>query len=192
MSENNSVMKIAITGGIGSGKSYFCDLLRKRGFEVYDCDNAAKRIMRENPDVIRRLKELVGDDAYTADGKLNKPLLASFILSSEENAKCVNGIVHPAVAADFEQSGMTIMECAILFKSHFDRLVDRVVCISADLEVRVQRVMSRDSISRDKAMEWISCQMSQEEMERRSDVVIGHNTEVTEEDMQKLIEVIKA
>lgn len=185
-------MKTAITGGIGSGKSYFCDLLRKRGFEVYDCDEAAKRIMRENPDVIKRLKELVGDDAYTADGKLNKPCLSRFILSSEENAQRVNDVVHPAVAADFEKSGMAIMECAILFQSHFDRLVDRVVCISAEKEIRLKRIMQRDSISREKALEWISCQMSQEEVERRSDIVIEHNTDVTEDDMQKLIRAIRA
>lgn len=167
-------MKIAITGGIGSGKSYLCKIFREHGIDVYDCDSAAKRIMREDAEVVRKIKEAVGEDAYTEDGKLNKSLLSSFLLASAENASVINGIVHPAVADDFLKSGINVMECAILFQSGFDRIVDKIICVSAPLQTRVARVMHRDSISREKAMEWISCQMSQEEMERRSNLIVDN------------------
>lgn len=183
-------MKTAITGGIGSGKSFFCDLLRSRGIAVYDCDSAAKRIMREDAGVVNQIKKAVGEDAYTNDGLLNKARMASFILSSEQNARLINSIVHPAVAADFKRSGIDVMECAILFQSGFDKLVDRIICISANKEVRVRRIMSRDSISREKALEWIACQMPQEEMDKRSDVVVEHNADATEDDLNKLISEI--
>ena len=78
----------------------------------------------------------------------------------------------PAVADDFKASGLQFMECAILFESGFDKLVDCVVCVSAPIEVRVDRIIARDSITREKAREWINCQMSQEEMEAKSDFVI--------------------
>lgn len=159
-------MKIAITGGIGSGKSYVCSCLKAMGIDVYDCDSAAKRIMRSSPEVRQRLQGVIGDDAY-AGNMPNKARIASFILASEENARLVNGIVHPAVAADFQASGLQFMECAILFTSGFDRLVDRTICVTAPLEVRVSRVMRRDNISRENALEWIHCQMSQEEMAER-------------------------
>lgn len=164
-------MKVAVTGGIGSGKSYVCSMLRERGFKVYDCDSAAKRVMLELGVVRERLISLLGPDAYIAGG-LNKPLLSRYILSNDDNAKKVNAIVHPAVADDFLASGMQIMECAILFSSGFDRLVDKVVCVSAPYDIRLARVMRRDSISREKAEAWISSQMSQEEVESRSDYII--------------------
>ena len=106
--------------------------------------------------------------------QLQKAVLASYILASEANKQAVNDIVHPAVAADFESSGLTWLESAILFDSQFDRRVsfDRVVCVSAPLEVRLARVMSRDGIGRAKALEWVGRQMSQDEVERRSDFVI--------------------
>lgn len=164
-------MKTAITGGIGSGKSYVCSLLMERGIRVYDCDTAAKRIMRGSAGIQSRLARLIGDSLY-AGGRLDKSMMAAYILSSSENAARVNAIVHPAVAEDFLASGASFMECAILFESGFDRLVDRVVTVTAPLEVRVRRIMARDNITDEKAREWIACQMPQEEMAHRSDCVI--------------------
>ena len=106
-------------------------------------------------------------------------MLATFLLAGEANKQAVNDIVHPAVAQDFEQSGYEWLESAILFDSGFNRRLhfDRVVCVTAPLEVRVQRIMLRDYISREKVLAWIDSQLPQEEVARRSDYVIvndGH------------------
>ena len=127
-------MKIAITGGIGSGKSFVCRQLAERGIRVYDCDAAAKRLMRSSDVLQEKLKELVGAEVYH-DGQLVKPVMAAFLLASDENQKAVNSIVHPAVAEDFKSSGYDWMECAILFESGFDHLVDCVICVTAPEEV---------------------------------------------------------
>lgn len=164
-------MKIAITGGIGSGKSYVCSLLKTYGIDVYDCDSQARRIMLESEDVKSQIIDLIGSDSYI-DGKLNKSLISAFLLSSAANAELINNIVHPAVAKDFLSSGFQIMECALLFSSGFDKLVDNVVCVSAPYELRLQRVMHRDGISVERAETWIKCQMSQEELTAKSDYVI--------------------
>ena len=150
-------MKTAITGGIGSGKSYVCQMLKEQGIEIYDCDSAAKRLMRTSKRLKEQLKALVGSNVYIG-GRLNKPVLAQFLLASDDNQKAVNAIVHPAVADDFIASGMEWMECAILFESGFDRLVDRIVCVTAPHETRPE--------------EWINCQMPQEEVAQRSDIII--------------------
>ncbi len=164
-------MKIAVTGGIGSGKSFVCRQLAERGIRVYDCDAAAKRLMRSSAVLQEKLKELVGAEVYH-DGQLVKPVMAAFLLASDENQKAVNSIVHPAVAEDFKSSGYDWMECAILFESGFDHLVDRVICVTAPEEVRIQRVMSRDGLSRERALEWLAKQFPQEEVLRRSDYEI--------------------
>lgn len=186
-------MKIAITGGIGSGKSYVANLLREQGVEVYDCDSAAKRLMRESPKLRLRLTEAIGSDAYLPDGRLNKAAVSRFLLSSDENTKVINSIVHPAVAEDFEQSGMSWMECAILFESGFDRLVDKVVCVEAPLELRIQRVMQRDSISRSQALEWINKQLPQEELKSRADIcIINDNNHNLHNQIINLIAMLNA
>lgn len=167
-------MLTAITGGIGSGKSYVCRMLESRGICVYDCDAAAKRLMRTSEKLQQELRQLVGQDVYTSDGQLQKRVLADFLLTSEANKLALNDVIHPAVAEDFLSSGMTWLESAILFESGFDSRVsfDRVVCVSAPRDVRIQRIMRRDNISAAKAAEWIDTQMAQEEVERRSHFVI--------------------
>lgn len=166
-------MRVAITGGIGSGKSFVCKRLEAFGIRVYDCDAAAKRLMRTSSALQRDLCRLVGDDVYV-DGMLQKQVLAKFLLASEDNKQAVNQIIHPAVARDFECSGYEWLESAILFDSGFDRRIhfDYIVCVSAPLEIRIQRVMNRDGISREKTMEWISRQLSQEEVLKRADFEI--------------------
>lgn len=167
-------MLTAITGGIGSGKSYVCRILESRGICVYDCDAAAKRLMRTSEKLQQELRQLVGQDVYTSDGQLQKRVLSDFLLTSEANKLALNDVIHPAVAEDFLSSGMTWLESAILFESGFDRRVsfDRVVCVSAPRDVRIQRIMRRDNISAAKAAEWIDTQMAQKEVERRSHFVI--------------------
>ena len=162
-------MKTGITGGIGSGKSYVCKLLAQRGIEVYDCDAAAKRLIRTSLHLRQQLKALIGS--------LDKAAISRFLLASEENQQAVNAIVHPAVFQDFEESGMQWMESAILFESAADKLVDRVVVVTAPEEVRIQRVMQRDGITREKALQWIARQWPQEQVKARADFEIvndGH------------------
>ena len=98
---------------------------------------------------------------------MQKPVLAEFRLASEANKLAVNDVVHPAVAADFDASGMEWLESAILFESRFDRRVcfDKVVCVVAPQDVRIQRIMKRDNISAERAAGWIAAQMPQEEMQ---------------------------
>lgn len=167
-------MLTAITGGIGSGKSYVCRILESRGICVYDCDAAAKRLMRTSEKLQQELRQLVGQDVYTSDGQLQKRVLSDFLLTSEANKLALNDVIHPAVAEDFLSSGMTWLESAILFESGFDSRVsfDRIVCVSAPRDVRIERIMRRDNITAEKAAEWIDTQMAQEEVERRSHFVI--------------------
>lgn len=169
-------MRIAITGGIGSGKSFVCQLLRQRGIAVYDCDDAAKRLMRSDDDLQEQLRQLVGEGVYI-NKVLQKAVLAQFLLASEQNKQAVNDVVHPAVARDFMQSGLQWLESAILFDSGFYRRVpfDRYVCVVAPLEVRLHRVMQRDSISWERAMEWINKQWPQEEIAKRCHYVINND-----------------
>ena len=166
-------MKVAITGGIGSGKSYVCRELGKHGVQVYDCDAAAKRLMASDRQLQEDLCRLVGKEVYV-DGMLQKPILAKYLLASDEHKQAVNDIVHPAVARDFEQSGMDWLESAILFDSGFIHRThfDYVVSVTAPIEVRVQRVMKRDGISREKTLEWIRAQFPQEKVVELSDYEI--------------------
>lgn len=109
-------MIVAITGGIGCGKSYVCRILEAHGVAVYDCDAGAKRLMRSDSGLQAELRALVGDEVYGTDGRLQKPVLASFLLESERNKQALNDVVHPAVALDFERSGYEWLESAILFE----------------------------------------------------------------------------
>ena len=164
-------MKIGITGGIGSGKSYICQRLKTRGIEVYDCDSAAKRLIRTSDSIRRQLTQLIGEDTYIGES-LNKVAVARFLLASERNAHAIDHIVHPAVFQDFMDSGMQWMESAILYESGINKLVDRVIVVTAPLEIRIQRVMQRDGITRENVEQWMQRQWSQEEVRKRADYEI--------------------
>ena len=182
-------MKIAITGGIGAGKSYVCQRLRARGIAVYDCDSAAKRLMAESQAIREGLISLVGPDVYS-QGQLRKDVLTEFLLQSEANKQAVNDVVHPAVARDFEQSDYQWLESAILFDSGFDRRThfDFVVCVTAPVPVRLKRIMLRDHISEQKAQEWIDAVMPQEELAARSDFeIVNDGVRDVEEQVQQLL-----
>lgn len=187
--------KIAITGGIGSGKSYVCRILEKHGVKVYDCDAGAKKLMRSDANLQAALMQLVGGDVYSDEGILQKPVLAKFLLASEANKQAVNDVVHPAVARDFEQSDCDWLESAILFDSGFDRRThfDYVVCVTAPISVRLQRIMQRDHISREKAQQWIDAVIPQEELVARSDFeIVNDGARDLEEQVSELFKKVNS
>lgn len=169
-------MRIAITGGIGSGKSYVSKLLADFGIVVYDCDDAAKRLIRTSPTLQASINETIGRDVFPG-GQLDKAALSRYIVESENNTRKINSVVHPAVAEDFLKSGLEWLESAILFESGFYERVkfDYIVCVSSPLELRISRLMSRDNLSREKVMEWIGRQMPQEEKVNRADFEIKND-----------------
>ena len=189
--KNENQPVVAITGGIGSGKSYVCHIFSSKGIMVYDCDSAAKRLMHNSEDLKHRLTTLIGPDTYI-NGNLNKAAVADYMMQSENNIKAVNGIVHPAVAEDFLMSEYTWMESAILYDCGFDRYADIVIAVVAPIETRILRIMHRDGNSREKALEWIARQMPQDEVARRADHVITNDgTEDLDIQIDKILTQIR-
>ena len=150
-------MKIGITGGIGTGKSYVCRLLKQRGIEVYDCDEAAKRLIRTSPIIYKGLCQLIGPDAFLCqtdkdEHTLNKAAVTRFLLQSDTHAQAINDIVHPAVFRDFEAWKAERPDCALVaFESAIllDRglpegFADYVIYVDAPEELRLRRAMERD------------------------------------------------
>lgn len=184
--------KIAICGGIGSGKSTVCQMFAERGVAIYDSDSRAKALMNESEPLRKALMAEFGAECYEG-GVLNRPYLAQRVFASPEQLAKLNAIVHPAVKSDFlawadMQSGdYVILESAILYESGFDALVDKVVAVLAPLPLRVERAMQRDGASREQIEARIKAQMSDDELMARADfAIVNFQLEDVEKDVVEL------
>ncbi|MBO5811980.1 MAG: dephospho-CoA kinase [Bacteroidaceae bacterium] len=192
------MVRIGLTGGIGCGKSYVAKLLNKRGVPVYDSDTEAKQLSNTSKNIRDGLMSLTGIENLYADGMLNRRLLAEFLFASKENARNVEKIIHPAVKADFarwaenQNALFCVIESAILIESGFTDTVDCVVVVDAPLDLRISRCVERDSTTKEKVLERISAQMSQEEKCRIADFVIfNDNVSDLEKQIDDLFEFLK-
>lgn len=178
---------VGVTGGIGSGKSYLCNILREAGFPVFDTDTAARNEMLENTELRTRLQKLVSPDVFKADGSLNKPVIRKFLHASPENAARFDAEVHPCVRKSWrcwtkkQASHIVFMECALLYEAEFDNEVAYTVLVTAPEDLRVERVMKRDGISAQTVRKWISMQLDEKQKMLRADYIIYNNGEA---DMQ--------
>lgn len=170
--------KIGLTGGIGSGKSVVSHLLGVMGVPVYISDVETKQLMLTDEGIRQGLTGLLGPDVYL-NGMLNKPLLASYLFSSPENAARINAIVHPRVKEDFRRWTVTHTSCelvgiesAILIEAGFSSEVDKVVMVYAPEEVRIARAMQRDSASRSQIEARVRSQMDDERKKNQADYLI--------------------
>ena len=169
---------VAITGGIGSGKSYVSAMLEERGIPVYNADTESKRLTLSNAEIRNKLIALLGEEIY-ANGELNKPMLASYLFASTENAVRINGIIHPVVKEDFKrwltnhtEKEITAFESAILYEAGFEDSVDAVLVVFAPRELRLERAMKRDKATREQIEARMDAQIGEEEKCRRADFVV--------------------
>lgn len=185
---------IAITGGIGSGKSVVSRMLQVMGYNVYDCDSRAKSLMAHDQDVRRQLTEAFGQDTYLADGSINRAYLSEVAFADDISRVILNGIVHPATARDMNcwaeeqrQQGadMAFVETALLRTAGLDRLMDEVWHVTAPTEVRINRVMARNGLTASQVMSRIASQAAEEE------VTAGEHIIVNDGDTSLLAQVLK-
>lgn len=153
-------LKVGITGGIGSGKSTVCRIFGVLGVPVYSADERARCLMEENAGLRREITGLLGSQAYRENGSLDRQWVASRVFTDPRLLEKLNAIVHPAVALDGEEwqhnhrhSLYTIREAALLFESGSYMALDRIIEVFAPSELRIERVMRRDAITRQQVLD---------------------------------------
>lgn len=177
---------IAITGGIGAGKSVVCRMLRSMGYPVYDCDIEARILMDRSVEIKRSIAEKISPNAITKDGKICRPTLSTCVFSNSEKLKTLNDIVHGAVREHFsrwvdKQTASTLfVETAILYESGMDKMVNEVWEVTAPREVRIQRVMERNAMTREQVEQRISNQSLQSNPSHRILLNDGHHTIISQ------------
>jgi len=171
------MIKIGITGGIGSGKSIICKLIEILGYPVYYSDKRAKELINKSSTIITFLKNNYGEDIYI-NGKINKNKFASIIFNSKKELQKVNSIIHPQVALDFnnwtriQKSSIVFQESALIFDSKLENRFDYIIGVISPLETRINRVIKRENCTKENVKERINNQLSQDIIFKKSDYII--------------------
>lgn len=190
-------MVVGITGGIGSGKTTFCKVLRDRGYLVYDTDHQARLLQNNDASLRQAIQAVFGHDIYNENG-LDRKKLGTIVFDNPALLKQLSEMVHPIVRKNFVEwiaqhpdSDLLFVECAILFEGGFDQFTQRNVLITADEQVRIKRVQKRDKISVELIKKRMSNQWPDNKKRALSDYVV-----YTDDDMipteTKVDEIIKA
>jgi dephospho-CoA kinase len=177
------MIKVGITGGIGSGKTTVCKLFELLGIAVYYSDDEAKRILDYDSTVKSELLNLFGPTILNEFGQIDRKKIASIVFSETTKLASLNAIVHPAVASHFEDwskkqsSPYILKEAAILFESGANKQVDKTILVTAPIELKLLRVIARDKTTEPEVLKRMANQLPDEEKIKLSDFVIKNNEE---------------
>ncbi|MFD2920615.1 dephospho-CoA kinase [Terrimonas rubra] len=171
------MLKVGITGGIGTGKTVVARIFETLGVPVYYADTAAKTIINTNPEVKQHIIAQFGPESYI-QGKLNTPYISGIVFKDSDKLQALNSITHPVViqhARDWllrQESSYALKEAALLFESGSYKELDIIIGVASPFETRVERVMERDNISREAVLQKMGKQMDEEEKIAKCDYVI--------------------
>lgn len=178
---------IGLTGGIGSGKSTVLELFKILGVKTYSADESAKKLVNTDPYLINLIKSSFGENIYDK-GQLNSKKLSKIVFEDTEKLKLLNSIIHPAVAKDFKlflnsnNEDYIVKEAAIIFETKSENNYDKIIFIQSPLEIRIERVINRDNISREEVMKRINNQLDENLIIDKCDYVISNENKEDLED----------
>jgi len=175
------MIRVGLTGGIGSGKSIVASLFEHLSVPVYHADAEAKRML-DDPEIIREITRLFGDSVLDAAGLVNRKLLAAIVFTDPAKLDQLNGLIHPAVKSDFllwceqhREYAYVLQEAAILFETGFNKLFDKTIAVYAPRDIAVQRVIKRDHVSAEEVMNRMKNQWLPEQVAGLADYVIQND-----------------
>lgn len=172
------MIKVGLTGGIGSGKSTVARVFETLQIPVYNSDIRAKWLQENDDKVIAAIKHLFGESIYTPTGQLNRVEIGKLVFNNKQLLEALNAIIHPAVAADFEawyaqqSAPYCIKEAAILFESGANKGLDKTITVSAPQDIRLQRVIARDNTTSELVLKRMANQWDEARKIELSDFVI--------------------
>ena len=175
------MLKIGLTGGIGSGKTTVAKIFETLGVPVYYADDVAKQLMQEDNFLKQSIINIFGKDSYTTDGKLNRSYLSATVFSNSHQLERLNAIVHPATIQHAEQwmqqqqAPYVIKEAALIFESGSQSILDYVIGVYAPQALRIQRTIKRDNIDKDKVLQRMQNQIDENIKMRLCDRVIQND-----------------
>jgi len=175
--------KYALTGGIGTGKTFISKDFIRKGIPVFYADEEAKKLYARE-EVIAQIRELFGASVFT-DNKLDFGKIGEIVFANQDAQKRLEALIHPLVMAEFEKwaeeqhADTVMMESAIIFESHLEKYFDKVFVVNASVPVRVARIRRRNpGLSEEQILARIAAQMSQEEKCRLADEIIEHEVDI--------------
>ncbi|MCW3125173.1 MAG: Dephospho-CoA kinase [Bacteroidetes bacterium] len=177
----NNMLKVGITGGIGSGKTTVCQIFEKLGVPVYYADQRAKELMEDDKQLVADIRKEFGDEIYDAEGHLQRAKLAEIVFNNEEKLVKLNSLVHPAVFRDNQSWNevlakkgypYTLKEAALLVETGSYLMLDKLIVVSAPEEDRIKRVMERDHVNTEQVKARIKAQMPEEQKVKYADYII--------------------
>ncbi len=165
------MIKVGITGGIGSGKTTVCKIFESLGIPVYYADDRAKQLMSFNKKLKEDIKAFFGDQVYHKNGRLNRKVMASIVFNDKSKLQYLNSLVHPAVFEDGEHwfksisspYNYAIKEAALMIESGSHLQLDKLILVTAPEEIRIARVVKRDKSKKEQVIKRIKAQMPENE-----------------------------
>lgn len=191
------MLKVGITGNIGSGKTTICKVFEVLGIPVFYADEAAKKVMTNDAELIAGIKEAFGNEAYFADGSLNRKHIGGIVFNDKQQLEKLNALVHPATFRAFDvwveqqtHALYVLKEAAILFESGSYKKCDRSILVTAPLDIRIARVMQRDGVTADEVKSRETRQYPQEKkIELANDIIVNDDSQLVIPQVLKLHEM---
>ena len=175
--------RVGLTGGIGAGKTTVARMFEVLGVPVYYSDYRAKQLMTDEPELVQRIKDTFGENAYLWTGELNRQYLAEMVFNDPDKLKKLNSIVHPALWKDAvewsetqQPKPYTVQEAAILFETGGYKNMDANIMVFAPVEERIKRTMARDKIDRHAVLARMDKQMPEDEKMKLVDYIIYNDS----------------
>jgi len=175
-------IKVAITGGIGSGKSTFTNYLASKGYAVINADDISKGILSFDEKIKKKIIKEFGSDSYK-DGKLNKKFIASRVFSNPANLFKLNSILHPQVLQKidtlikikYKDENIVFIEAALIYEADLEKMFNCVILVTADFNIRLKRCIESGKFTEDDFIKRDKNQIPQEEKEKRADFIFSNN-----------------
>lgn len=183
------MLKIGLTGSIGTGKSTVSKLLRERGIAVIDADLLAREIVKKGQECLNDLKNVFGNQILTLDGELDRKKLGQIVFSDDGKLELLNSITHPHIRRrmkdqmnelESKNNKVIVLDIPLLFEAQMEDLVDIVLVVFVKEEIQIKRIMERDNCTQEEAMRIIKAQISQQDKISKSDYTIDNSGTIEE------------